>query len=133
MSFEQAAAALDPSPPSAAAPASARKRLMLELAITFSGRQYQYAQYRYDRLEDAAAYARLQLVSPSAGDAADPPPPAQSVEAPDELERRRMATHGIRFADGVYRLGPYRYDRLADALRYARLKRPEPIYFCPAP
>jgi hypothetical protein len=44
-----------------------------------------------------------------------------------------MATHGITFEDGVYRLGPYRYDRLADALRYARLKRPEPIYFCPAP
>src|SRR6185369_5282883 len=58
-------AAEDPSPPFAAEPINARARLMSELAITYSGLQYQYAQYRYDRLEDAAAYARLQLAAPS--------------------------------------------------------------------
>jgi len=119
MSFEHAVAGPQ---------SSSRERLMSELAITFSGRQYQYAQYRYDRLEDAVAYAKLQLVSPSASDAADSLPPERSVEAPDDLQRRRMATHGITFEDGVYSLGPYRYERLADALRYARLPRREALY-----
>jgi hypothetical protein len=34
-----------------------------------------------------------------------------------------MATLGITFQDGVYRLGEYRYDRLVDAVNYARLRR----------
>ena len=32
-----------------------------------------------------------------------------------------MARYGITFEGGVYHLGQYRYDRLADAMRYARL------------
>jgi len=36
------------------------ERLMASLAICFDGRQYRYRDYRYDRLDDAIAYARLQ-------------------------------------------------------------------------
>jgi hypothetical protein len=32
---------------------------MAELGVTFDGRQYRFQDYRYDRLEDAIAYARL--------------------------------------------------------------------------
>jgi hypothetical protein len=101
--------------------AGERERLMAELSITAAGQQYQYAHYRYDRLDDAVAYARKQRAAPSANDA-DPLPPARIVEAPDELQRRRMSRHGITFQEGVYHLGPYRYDHLADAMRYARMR-----------
>lgn len=34
---------------------------MTKLGVHFDGRQYRYRDYRYDRLEDALAYARLEL------------------------------------------------------------------------
>lgn len=33
-----------------------------------------------------------------------------------------MASLAITFEEGIYRLGPYRYDRLADAVNYARVR-----------
>jgi hypothetical protein len=101
--------------------AGERERLMAAYSITFTGRQYQYAQYRYDRLDDAIAYATRQALAPSAGAAEDSLPPARVVEAPDEAQRRQMATYEITFQQGVYHLGAYRYDRLEDALGYARV------------
>ena len=38
-----------------------QERMMSSLAIRFDGRQYCYRDYRYDRLDDAIAYAQLQL------------------------------------------------------------------------
>jgi hypothetical protein len=38
-------------------------------------------------------------------------------------QRRLMASLAITFRDGIYLLGPYRYDRLGDAVSYARLQR----------
>jgi hypothetical protein len=105
----------------AAHDAGERERLMEAFSITFTGRQYQYGRYRYDRLDDAVGYARRQLLAPSASDAGDSLPPARVVEAPDESQRTQMAGLEISFEDGVYRLGPYRYDRLADAIGYARV------------
>lgn len=67
----------------------------------------------------------------------DAPPPGAAATAPDvpgeqvrlmamevqdESERRLMASLAISFRDGVYHLGTYRYDRLADAVAYARLQ-----------
>jgi hypothetical protein len=98
-----------------------RERLMAEFSITFFGQQYRYAHYRYDSFADALSYARQQLAAPSASDAADPETPARLVQAPSELERRRMNKLGITYQEGVYCLGPYRYDRLADAMGYASL------------
>lgn len=101
--------------------AGEQEQLMAAFSITFDGRQYQYAQYRYDRFDDALGYARRQPLAPPASDAADSLPPARLVQAPGELERKQMAGLEITFEDGVYRLGPYRYDRLADAIGYARV------------
>lgn len=114
-------------PPSASAGATVpdapgeRERLMAEFSIAFNGRHYQYDRYRYDYLADAVNYARLHPGS----DASGAMPPAQVVEAPDESQRRLMAALAITFRDGVYHLDTYRYDRLADAVSYARLQRPE--------
>jgi uncharacterized protein involved in type VI secretion and phage assembly len=80
-------------------------RLMAELGIVFNGRHYQHRRHRYHLLADAVSFARLQR-----------PPVA---EAPNSSERAQMSAHAITFQDGVYCLGDYRYDRLADALEYA--------------
>jgi hypothetical protein len=93
-----------------------RERLMAELSIAFNGRHYYYDRYRYDRLVDAASYARLHR----SGGSARPMPLPEKVESPSESQRELMSELGITFRDGVYHLGPYRYDRLADAVEYAR-------------
>ena len=112
-------------PPSVAksdkAPLPERERLMAEFSIAFNGRHYLYGPYRYDHLADAVNYARLQLTNASAGERFGSMPAPEQVEAPSESQRQLMNTLDITYLDGVYRLGAYRYDRLADAIAYARL------------
>ena len=108
----------DPAPPSA----GERERLMAELAITFNGRHYQYGRYRYRRLDDAVRYARLQRAQPAGGDSLGAAPAPRAAEEQTEAQRRLMNAFSITFADGVYRLGDYRYEFLADALDYANLE-----------
>jgi hypothetical protein len=95
-------------------------RLMAEFSIAYNGRHYQYDGYRYDYLADAVNYARLQRSMPCGSDGSGPMPSAEVVEAPDESQRQLMAALAITLEDGVYHLGAYRYDRLADAVSYAR-------------
>lgn len=99
-----------------------RARLMAQFSIAHDGRHYRYDRYRYDQLADALDYARLQR-SELPDDAEAPVPLAQPVETPDEAQRELMASLAITFHDGIYLLGPYRYDRLGDAVSYARLQR----------
>ncbi len=66
-------------------------------------------------------YARLQRANASAGEQIGAMPATEQVEAPTECQRQLMSTLDITFLHGVYRLGTYRYDRLADAIAYARL------------
>jgi hypothetical protein len=101
-----------------------RKRLMRAYGITFDGRQYLYDRYHYDRLADAVNFARLQHSRAGSGDPLEVPCPriGNAVEKPSDLQREEMIKLGIRFEDGVYHLGDYRYDRLSDAVEYARLK-----------
>ena len=100
-----------------------RERLMLAFDIAFDGRQYVHKRFRYDRLADAVNYARLQLLHPS-GDSAEAPPLAirEPCQTPTDSQRKLMSEFGIRFEAGVYLLGEYRYDHLADAIEYARMK-----------
>jgi hypothetical protein len=97
---------------------SERERLMARFSIAFNGRHYLYGPYRYDHLADAVNYARLQRENGSGGGATPAP---ELVKAPSESQRELMSALAITFQDGVYRLGAYRYDRLADAVDYARL------------
>jgi len=98
-----------------------RERLMAEFSITFNGRHYLYGPYRYDHLADAVNYARVQLTNASAGERFGSMPALEQVEAPSESQRQLMNTLDITYVDGIYRLGAYRYDRLVDAIAYARL------------
>jgi hypothetical protein len=119
------AEAAAPAPAVSTQSAGDRHRLMAGFSISYNGRHYHYDRYRYDLLEDAVDYARLQCsVAPEERlDAADPTPAAEVLDAPDESGRELMAALGITFQDGIYRLGEYRYDRLMDAVNYARLRR----------
>jgi hypothetical protein len=91
--------------------------------VTYDGLQYRYGSYRYDRQEDALMYAQIARARGEAPDfsavsvAAEPlPGPAETV---------LMAALGITLdARRGYRYGSYRYERLADAVAYAR--RPAP-------
>jgi hypothetical protein len=104
--------------------ANERESVMAEFSISYNGRHYQFDRFRYDSLGDALAYARLQRSRPG-GEGVEAMPAAQMLEAPDESERRLMASLAITFEGGVYHLGSFRYDRLADAVNYARLQLPE--------
>jgi len=106
---------------SARADAADRARLMAHYFISFNGRHYQFSRFRYDRLADAVNYARLQRARSAGWDAPGPMPAPEQVEAPDAAQRALMAASAITYEQGVYHLGAYRYDRLADALAYAKL------------
>lgn len=97
--------------------AEATQSVMTELSISYNGRQYQYAAFRYDQLADAIAYARQHPEEARAAGG------AWVQAAPDGTERELMASLDITYVDGVYRLGEFRYERLADAVNYARLRR----------
>lgn len=89
-----------------------REGLMAQFSIAFNGRHYFYGTYRYDDLAHAVSYAKLQP-----GLVAAP----EQLEAPSEAQSELMKSLSITYQNGVYHLGTYRYDRLADALDYARL------------
>ena len=95
-----------------------------QVEIVFNGRQYCYGPYRYDRLADAESYAKLLRARPGGAEAELGPAQAHApsaVEEPDRAAQEQMRALGIAYERGTYRLDEYRYDRLADAVAYARL------------
>ena len=98
----------------------ASARQAAEPGITFNGRRYSYRGYRYDRLADAVNYAELDRSRAFADPGADDAAPLESVPRPSAGDRKRMRGLGITYADGVFHWDKYRYDRLADAIAYAR-------------
>jgi len=99
-----------------------RADLMADLSIAYDGcRFYYYDAYRYDKLECAVDYALLQRARDGANRREIPIPTPPRNNEPSETERNLMKCEGVTFVGGVYSLGDYRYDRLGDALAYARL------------
>lgn len=100
-----------------------QKRQMVELGVYRVGRGYRFLGYRYDRREDAIAYARLvrsrasQHLPEDAATAAffadDDHPPAVSDEP-------LMASLNISYMAGRYRFAHFSYGLLADAVAYAK-------------
>lgn len=101
--------------------------MMAELArlgVRRAGWSYRFRGYRYDRLEDAIAYARLVRARawqkrPEDFDlhgrvVDDDPPPGPS-------QVLLMASLGVTYHAGRYRFCGYSYDSPADAVAYARL------------
>ena len=97
-------------------------QLLTELSIVRDGRQYLYDGYCYDRLSDAVAYAELVR-----GQARQPGPsaPAQFalVDSPTASDRQLMTELSISSENGRFVFEGYRYDRLSDAVSYARHRR----------
>jgi hypothetical protein len=98
------------------------QRLRTELGIRRIGWRYVYRGYRYDRLADAVAYARVDREHQRGQAALETSPPAdEAPPMPSSGDLALMATWGIRFDAGVYTFQQYRYERLCDAVAYARL------------
>jgi hypothetical protein len=115
----------DPVPRAGDADQEDQARLMATLGIHHEGRYFHFRGYRYTRLEDAVAYARLvgtraarllpedQLPDRSFDDAVKPPTAADTT---------LMQSLGVSFEAGRYVYEGFHYDRLADAVAYARLR-----------
>jgi hypothetical protein len=101
-------------------------RLMATLGIHHEGRYYHFRGYRYTRLEDAVAYARLVGTRASRMLPEDNLPSRSfddEVKPPTGSETALMQSLGVSFKDGQYLYEGFHYDRLADAVAYARLRR----------
>lgn len=97
----------------------AEKERAMQLGVSFNGVQFVFREFKYDKLADALAYAELDAAR---GDCAVPSRPEEWLErpVPGQADQEIMAQFGIGFEGWRYRFGEYRYDRLADALNYAR-------------
>ncbi|WP_043458448.1 CrpP-related protein [Azohydromonas australica] len=113
--------ALDAAGPSTCpVPADESQQHMHELGVRRVGWHYEYRGYRYDRLADAMAYAQLpRNISGLQARAHASLAPDEPPRLPGTDELAQMAAWGIGFDAGIYRLGRYRYERLADAVAYA--------------
>lgn len=101
-------------------PSDEGEREMAELGIGRDGADYGYKGYRYERLADAIAYARLTRSRPARENEVAPPWRRNTLEAPNDSEQALMASLGIQFDGRAFRFAGFRYDRLADAVNYAR-------------
>lgn len=103
-----------------------REDLMAELKIRYNGRHFCFQGYRYDYLEDAVVYARLQRDRTLRGLAEDAAPEGASTDGPEfpaATDRPEMEALGVSFEAGRYVFQGFHYDHLRDALAYARLDR----------
>ena len=105
---------------------------MREYNVHYDGCTYEYNGYRYDRLDDALAYARLMRSRPLQYDPRGPYRLRRDLGAESETNRRRMAALGIELKDGRFCYHGYRYDRLAEAVDYALLEQRQRAAIPPA-
>jgi len=99
------------------------QRDMHEYSVHYDGCTYEYNGYRYDRLDDALAYARLMRTRPLQYDPRGPYRLRRDLGAESETNKRRMAALGIELKDGRFCYRGFRYDRLAEAMDYALLEQ----------
>lgn len=96
---------------------------MHEYNVHYDGCTYEYNGYRYDRLDDALAYARLMRSRPRQDDPRGPYRLRRDLGAESETNKQRMTALGIELKDGRFCYRGYRYDRLAEAVDYALLEQ----------
>ena len=101
------------------------ERRMKALLVSFDGVQYVYNGFRYDQRSDAMAYASLMQSRPEQFDKGNTMAPPPGFSPPTEAQRALMSTLGIELADHAYRFEGFRYDRLPDAVAYARRTHPD--------
>lgn len=103
-----------------AAAATEECQLLAELSIIRDGRQYLYDGYQYDRLADAIAYAQLVRGQARQSGPSSPAHVESVVDSPTASDRQLMTELSIAFENGRFVFEGYRYDRLIDAVSYAR-------------
>jgi hypothetical protein len=101
-----------------------RERQMAEFSVGHDGLAYHYNGYRYDKWQDAVAYASLLRDRPWQADAGGSFVPGEKLAPASEAQKALMASLGICFDDGAYRFGDFRYDKLSDAVSYAKQDPP---------
>lgn len=111
--------------PAAPSAADDLERRMKTLLVSFDGAQYLYNGFRYDHLADAMAYASLMVSRPQFERSNTLRAPA-AFSPPTDAQRTLMGTLGVELVDRIYRFEGYRYDRLSDALAYARQSQAAP-------
>ena len=99
------------------------RHAMHEYNVHYDGCTYEYNGYRYDRLDDALAYARLMRSRPRQDDPRGPYHQRRDLGAESETNQQRMTALGIELKDGRFWYRGYRYDRLAEAVDYALLEQ----------
>jgi hypothetical protein len=104
---------------------TADMRRMQDLLITFDGTQFVYNGFRYDRLTDAVAYAELMRSRPTQFDKGSAMVAAAVIPL-SEAQLSEMVELGIERRERYFHFAGYRYDRLADAVNYARSCQPKP-------
>lgn len=100
--------------------------LMLAHGIRHDGRRYCFGNYCSVRLQDAITYARLvakRALYTSDGTRLMRPAGNGDMKPPGDSDQALMASLGVSFAAGRYVFEGSRYNRLADAVAYARLRR----------
>jgi hypothetical protein len=103
----------------------AQARLMATLGIHHKGRYYHFRSYRYVRLEDAVAYARLVGTRAARMLPEDNLPSRlfdDGVQTPTGSDTALMQSLGVTFEADRYVYEGFHYDHLADAVAYARLR-----------
>jgi hypothetical protein len=111
--------------PAAPGDADDLERRMKALLVSFDGVQYVYNGFRYDQRSDAMAYASLMQSRPEQFDKGNTMAPPPGFSPPTEAQRALMATLGIELGNRAYRFEGFRYDRLSDAVAYARQTHPD--------
>ncbi|MDZ5456816.1 CrpP-related protein [Azohydromonas lata] len=96
-------------------------RLRADLGIRCLGWRYEYRGFRYDRLADAVAYAKLDRARQPPGNFGEAALADEAPCLPAGEERQTMTQWAIAFDAGSYRFQNFRYERLSDALAYAQL------------
>jgi hypothetical protein len=99
------------------------ERDMKELFVSFDGVQYVYDGFRYDRLSDAMAYARLMRSRAPEFDGSTTRPARRDHPPLTEAERTAMRALGIERVGHSFHFESFRYDRLSDAVAYATHSR----------
>lgn len=98
------------------------KRQIVEAGVTFDGRRYKYLEYQYDILRDALNYSLLDRAKSSHKMPIDVQMEWKEPHMPSVVDKQDMDRLSILFDGKYYHFKGYRYDHLADACSYAKLK-----------
>ena len=98
----------------------ANKDEAIALNISFNGTQFVYRDYKYDKLADAVSYARQDALRASSAPFGTHAVTWVDPVTPSADDLSLMEQYGVTSDQGRFRYGDYRYDRMADAIDYAR-------------